>query len=113
MAAKKSKAKVAKEVRRVPPPTTDESVEKELIGIAMDLAAQRLRDGTASNQLIIHFLNLGSSREKLEQEMLRKKNENLEAKTESIKSNARTDELYAKAIQALKEYNGQTNTEEL
>lgn len=113
MAARKSTSKVATEVRHGAPPTTDESLEKELIGIAMDLAEKRLRDGTASNQLIIHFLNLGSSREKLEQDMLKRKSENLEAKTESIKSNARTDELYAKAIKALKEYNGQTNDEEL
>ena len=113
MAAKKSTSKVAKKVRRGSPPTTDASVEKELIGLARDLAYQRLQDGTASNQLIIRLLDLGSSREKLEQDMLRTKKENLEAKTESLKATAKSDELYAKAIKALKEYNGQTNYEEL
>ena len=113
MAAKRTTSKVAKKVRRTPPPTTDASVEKELIGMARDLAYQRLKDGTASNQLIIRLLDLGSSREKLEQEMLRTKKENLEAKTESLKATAKSDELYAKAIRALKEYNGQTNYEEL
>ena len=107
MAAKKSSPKVGKGEHHSPPPTTDESQEKELIGLAMSLAEERLRNGTASNQLVLHFLDLGSSREKLEQEMLLKKKENLEAKTESIKANAHSDELYAKAIQALKEYNGQ------
>ncbi len=113
MAAKKNEAKVAKKVRRTEPPRSPESVEKEMIGLAMDLAEQRLRDGTASNQIILHFLNLGSSREQLEQEMLQKKSSNLDAKTESIKSSARQEELYQKAIEALREYNGQRNDEEL
>lgn len=115
MAAKKNEAKVAKTPRRKgkEPPRTDASLEKEMIGLAMDLALERLRDGTASNQLLLHFLNLGSSREKLEQDMLRTKAENLEAKTESIKSTAKSDELYQKAIQALKEYSGQNTYEDV
>ena len=113
MAARKNEAKVAKKVRRAEPPRSPESVEKEMIGLAMDLAEQRLRDGTASNQIILHFLNLGSSRENLEQEMLKKKSDNLDAKTASIKSAASQEELYQKAIKALKEYNGQAYDEDL
>lgn len=80
-----------------------------MIALAMDQAEKQLREGTASSQVIVHFLKLGSSRERIEQEMLNKKSENLDAKTDSIRASARIEELYGAAIAAMREYNGVTD----
>lgn len=81
--------------------------------MAMDKAEEKLRDGTASSQLICHFLKLGSSREAKEQEFLDSRNRNLEAKTEAIHSAARIEELYQEAIDAMRLYNGKQNEEDV
>ena len=73
-----------------PLPALDpESRENQLISLAVNLAEEKLRDGTASNQLIVHYLKLGSTKERLEKEKLEKENELLKAKTEAIKAYAR------------------------
>lgn len=90
-----------------PPATTPEARENQLISSAVDLAEQQLRDGTASAQVITHFLKLGSSREKLEQERLQNENILLRAKKEAMDSQARVEELYGKALDAMRTYAGQ------
>lgn len=92
--------------RRLPPAKTPEAQENRMISMAMDLAEKKLQDGTASNQLICHFLKLGSTKEKLEKEMLEKQMRNLDAKTEAIESSKRVEELYSEAISAFRRYNG-------
>lgn len=89
------------------PATTPEGRELQLVSRAVDLAEQQLIDGTASSQVITHFLKIASTREKLELEKLRKENALLEAKAESMASGARVEELYSKAINAIREYQGQ------
>lgn len=93
--------------RRRAPATTPEARENQLISKAVDLAERQIEDGTASAQVISHFLKLGSSREKLEQERLAKENELLEAKREAMASAARVEELYSAAIGAMRAYAGQ------
>jgi hypothetical protein len=88
------------------PVTTPEARENQLIGKAVDLAARQLEDGTASAQVISHFLRLGSSREKLEQERLSRENELLQAKAEAMASQKRVEELYTKALNAMRSYSG-------
>jgi hypothetical protein len=91
-----------------PLPALDpESRENQLISLAVNLAEEKLRDGTASNQLIVHYLKLGSTKERLEKEKLEKENELLKAKTEALESAKRSDELYAEAIKAITRYSGQ------
>jgi hypothetical protein len=93
-------------VRRRRPATTPEARENQMISLAVDLAEKQLREGTASSQVITHYLQRGSTRERLEKERLEQENQLLRAKTESIKSQANTDKLYKEAIDAMKRYNG-------
>lgn len=93
-------------VRR-PPATTVEARENQLIAHAFDLAEKQILAGTASSQVITHYLKLGTTREKLEQEKLKQENELLKAKSESMASAQRVEELYSKALDAMRTYAGQ------
>ena len=90
--------------KRGRPALTPEAREGQLVALAVDLAEQQLRDGTASSQVITHYLKLGSTRAELEREKLRKENELLIAKTEAIQSAKRIEELYENALNAMKSY---------
>lgn len=91
------------------PAMTPEQREDELINLAIDLAEQQLRDGTASTQVIVHYLKLGSTRGMLEQEMLEHQTKLVQAKTESLQSSKRIEELYTNALDAMKVYGGYSN----
>lgn len=99
-------------VRKLRPALTPEARESQLISLACDLVEQRLRDGTATSQETVHFLRLGSTKERLEKDILRKQKELLEAKTESLKSAQRVEELYTNALKAMREYSGQGGEDE-
>lgn len=88
------------------PATTPEAREQEVVGLAIDLAEQQIRDGNASSQVITHFLKLGSSREQLEQERLEHENELTRVKIEAIESQKRVEELYLEALSAMRNYAG-------
>lgn len=92
---------------RRPPATTPEGRENQLIALAVDLAEKQLQAGTASSQIITHYVKLGSSREKLEQERLKGENELIAAKVEAMESVKRVEELYASALNAMRSYAGQ------
>ena len=91
-----------------PPATTPEGRENQLVSLAVDLAEKQLAEGTASAQVITHYLKLGSTREKLEQERIAQENKLLEAKVESMASVKRIEELYGEALNAMRSYAGQT-----
>ena len=93
--------------RRLRPALTPEGRENQLISLAEDLAEKQLREGTASSQVITHYLKLGTAKERLELEKLKRENLLLEAKTEVMESAKRVEELYTKAIRAFQSYNGQ------
>lgn len=99
-------------LRRRPPATTIEAREDQLIAAAVDLAERQILEGTASSQVISHFLKLGSTKERLEMEKLRKENELLQAKTESLKSQKVQEELYKSALNAMRSYSGQGGSDE-
>ncbi len=88
------------------PARTVEEREDQMIGLAVDLAEQQLRDGTASAQVITHFLKLGTTKANLEREKLERENELLRAKTDSLQSQKRVEELYMNALSAMKTYSG-------
>lgn len=88
------------------PATTVEDRENQLISMAVDLAEHQLSAGTASAQVITHFLKLGSTREALEQERLRNENLVLSAKSEQMASGQRMEEMYAEALRAFTSYQG-------
>lgn len=88
------------------PATTPEGRENQLVAMAVDLAERQLLDGTASAQVISHYLKLGSTRETLEQERLARENELLRAKVEQLASTKRVEELYQTALNAMRTYAG-------
>lgn len=94
------------------PATSPKDREDELIKLAVDLAEQQLRDGTASTQVIVHYLKLGSTRGMLEQEMLENKTELVRAQTESIQSSKKVEELYKNALDAMRIYSGSGDDDE-
>lgn len=97
---------------KLKPALTPDAREKQLISLAVDLAEQQLRDGTASSQVISHYLKLGSSKERTEQEIRELEKELIKAKTDALQSQKRMDELYADAIKAMKRYGGQGEPDE-
>lgn len=89
-----------------PPASTLEGRENQLISRAVDLAEKQLMDGTASAQVITHYLKLGSSREKLEQERLEQEVAFMKIKAEAMESAKRVEELYGQALNAMRSYSG-------
>lgn len=87
---------------------TLEARENQLIALAVDVAEERLRNGTATSQEICHFLRLGSTREQVEKEMAKEKVELMKAKKEMMESAKKVEELYAEAISAFQLYSGNT-----
>lgn len=85
---------------------TPEARENQLINLATNLAAQQLQDGTASSQVITHYLKLATAKERLEREILEKQKELYSAKTEALQSAKRIEELYTEAIAAMRKYSG-------
>lgn len=91
---------------------TPEARENQLIYLATELAEKQLREGTASSQVITHYLKLGSTKEKLEQDILRENKKLLTAKTEALQSAKRIEELYTEAITAMRKYGGHGDEED-
>lgn len=92
--------------RKRRPALTPESQEAQCIGLAVDLAAKQLAEGTASSQVITHYLKLATTKARLEQEILEKQRDLYVAKTEALQTAKQSEELYANAIRAMKGYAG-------
>ena len=92
--------------RKMPPARTPEARENQMISLAIELAEKQLMEGTASSQVITHFLKLGSTKEKIEKEILVKQKDLITAKTEQIQSQKRIEELYGDALNAMRRYSG-------
>jgi hypothetical protein len=89
-----------------PPATTPERREQQLVEAAVNLAERQIRDGKVSSQVLTHYLKLGTTREKLEQERLQKENALLKAKVEQLASGANVEQLYKDALDAMRSYQG-------
>lgn len=94
------------------PATTLEDRENQVVSQAIDLAERQIQSGTASSQVITHFLKLGSTREQLEQQRLEHENELTRVKIEAIESQKRVEELYMQALNAMRRYSGQDSGSE-
>lgn len=94
------------------PALTPEARENQLISLAVDLAEKQLIEGTASSQVITHYLKLGSTKEKIEREILEQQKELISAKTENLKSARRIESLYEDAIKAMRRYSGNGDEDE-
>lgn len=97
--------------RKRRPSTTLEGRENQLISLAVDLAERMLIAGTASSQVIVHFLKLASTREQLEQARIQNENLLLSAKVDQLASAKRIEELYEKALNAMRTYAGKDSSD--
>lgn len=97
------------------PALSPEARENQLISLAYDEVERRIREGTATSQELVHFLKLGSSRDRIEKEILSHQNELIQAKTEALQSAKHIEELYSNAIEAMRSYTGSggSDSEEL
>lgn len=98
--------KTTEPARRMRPALTPEARENQMISLAVDLAEQQLMDGTASSQVITHYLKLATMKERLEREKLQKENELLRAKTEALQTAKHVEELYENVLDAVRRYSG-------
>ena len=110
--AKVNTKKTSSESKQIRPALTPEARENQLIYLATELAEQQLRDGTASSQVITHYLKLGTQKERIEREILEKQKDLITAKTEALQSTKRIEELYAEAISAMRRYSGNGEDDE-
>lgn len=108
----KQTTKSLKETRKIRPALSPEARENQLIDLAVNLAEQQLLDGTASSQVITHFLKLGTTRAELEKEKLKKENAVLEAKAKAYQSSEVMKDLYENAIKAMRDYGGHGEAED-
>lgn len=94
------------------PALTPEARENQMISLAVDLAEQQLMEGTASSQVITHYLKLGSMRERLERERLEEENKLLRAKTKALENAEEIKALYEDALKAMRNYSGNGEPDE-
>ena len=106
MSIQKRPQNIDKKAIKQKPGTTIEARENQLISLAMDVAEKQLRDGTASSQIVSHYIRLGTTKERLEKEILEQQKELMKAKTEAIKSAQRIEALYSEALKAMRSYRG-------
>lgn len=99
-------------VKRGRPALTPEARDNQLISLAYDVAEEQLLNGTASSQVITHFLKLGTAKAQLEAEKIRQENILLEAKTEAIKKADNSSQMYEEAINAMRRYSGYGDPDE-
>lgn len=97
--------------RKRPPARTPEARENQMVALAMDLVEERLRNKTATSQETVHFLKIGSTKEKVEREILEKQKELMVAKTEALQSAKRSEELFKEAMKAFSSYSGNKGDE--
>ena len=98
--------------RKIRPALTPEARENQMISLAVDLAEKQLMEGTASSQVITHYLKLGSTKERLEKEKLEEENKLLRARTEALQSAKKSEELFEEAIKAMRSYSGNGDPDE-
>lgn len=96
----------SKKNTKMRPALTPEAREDQLIALAMDRVEERICNGEATSQELVHFLKLGSSKYRREIEKLEEENKLLRAKTETLNSARRDEEFYAKVLRAINRYNG-------
>jgi DNA-binding ferritin-like protein len=99
-------------IRKMRPALTPEARENQLVSLAVDLAEKQLMEGTASSQVITHYLKLGSTRERKEIEILEKQKELMDAKTKVLQSAQNIEKLYSNALDAMRNYSGQGGSDD-
>lgn len=109
-ASKKSQQTEQKRTRRRA--LSPEAREQQLISLAMDVAEEQMENGTASSQIITHYLKLGALKEQKELELVEAEIALKKARVESLQREERIEELFKDALNSFKVYSGQTVTAE-
>lgn len=94
------------------PALSPDARELQVASLAIDLAEKQIREGTASSQVITHFLKVASSKERLEKAILEKQDKLIDAKTQALNAQRKYDELVANALDVFKMYSGYADDEE-
>lgn len=93
--------------RRRSPAKTPEERESMLISMAYERAEQQVADGTASSQLLTHFVKAGSTRDSIEKKKLEEEVLVLRKKVETMQSAVDMKNLMEEALNVFKGYTGQ------
>lgn len=99
-------------VRKMRPALSPEAREQQMISYAVDLAEKQLLDGTASSQVITHYLKLGTAKYEQEIERLKEENKLARAKTKALETAEADKMAYEEIIKALKSYSGKGDPED-
>lgn len=83
-----------------------------MISLAFDAAEKQIREGTASSQLLTHFVKLGSMREDVEKQRLEAEVKLLHKKIETMESSVRVEALMDEALKAFRGYSGNPDPED-
>ena len=110
---KVNRSQSSEPTRKMRPALTPEANENQMVSLAMDLVRKRLIEGTASSQETTHFLKLASTKAHLEEQILEKQKDLIEAKTKSLQSTERIEELYKEAMSAFRRYSGSGESDEV
>lgn len=105
-------SRTSKVSKKSPPASSPRTRENQIVNLAYDEAERRIKDGTATSQLLTFFLKLGTMREQMELEKMRSDLRLSEAKIKQIDDQKDIKELYQKAIEAQKRYRGDLFSEE-
>lgn len=107
-----SPTKTSKSSRKPRTFKTKEAREQYLQNLAMEVAEEKMLNGTASSQIICHFLNLATQKAELEREKVKADVELQKAKVDALESQKTSEELYGQVINALKKYKGISDDDE-
>lgn len=105
----RNKKRSSEDVEEIRPALSLSARENQMISLAEKLAEQKLLDGTANSQIIVHYLKLGSSKERIEKEIMERQKDLITAKTKSIESSERIEELFRNAMEVFRGYAGNMN----
>lgn len=101
--------KIPQELR---PSLSREADENQCISLSIDIAKRMLVEGTAPTSVVLHFLKLATTREEVERETMRLNQELMVAKKEALESQARSEQMFAEAMSAMRRYSGNDEDED-
>lgn len=94
------------------PAISPEARELQLGALAVDLAEKQLREGTASSQVITHYLKAVSEDTRLRREREREEIKLMQAKTKALENAEEIKVLYEDALKAMRNYGGHGDPDE-
>lgn len=97
---------------RKKPARTPKQRENQIINLVMDVVEQKIIDGTASSQILCHFLKLATEKERLENDKLRGELELAKARVRQIDMQEDLKSLYEGAVSAMRGYRSTNENDE-